>query len=107
MQWDLGLLGVVVLTGMALGYGVVVQLAFLHTPYRWAGLAGAVAFFVAGVLVSEVLFGWATAAELQPNIDGLSFDEVLLVYAVGIPVAVAGRYLVRRERPHSSTPVLR
>ncbi len=107
MQWDLGLLGVVVLTGMALGYGVVVQVAFLNTPYRWAGLAGAVAFFVAGVLVSEVVFGWATAAELQPNIDGLSFDEVLLVYAVGIPLAVAGRYLVRRERPHSSTPVLR
>ena len=27
---------------------------------------------------SEGLFGWATEEELQPNVDGLSRDEILL-----------------------------
>jgi hypothetical protein len=40
-------------------------------------IAGSV-FFVAGLLTSEVWFGWATQEELQPNMDGLSFDEAVL-----------------------------
>lgn len=48
-------------------------------------LFSAVVYFVAGILVSEVWFGWATEEELQPNIDGLSFDEVLLMDAGGSP----------------------
>jgi hypothetical protein len=36
------------------------------------------AFFVAGLLISEVWFGSAAQADLQPNIDGLSRDEALL-----------------------------
>jgi hypothetical protein len=105
MQWDLGWLGAGVLAAMAVGYGVFVQLLFLNTPYRWLGAIGAVAFFVAGILVSEGLFGWATAAELQPNIDGLSFDEVLLSYVIAVPIALLGRSRVPGERRH--TPVHR
>jgi hypothetical protein len=31
------------------------------------------------MFISEVWFGWATQEELQPNIDGRSFAEVLLI----------------------------
>ena len=63
----------------------------------------AAAYFAAGLLVSEVWFGWATAEELQPNIDGLSFDEVNLVTLFGIIMAVALRYVVRRDRASRAT----
>jgi hypothetical protein len=59
------------------------------------GAAGAAAFFGAGVFISEILFGRATETELQPNIDGLSFDEVLLGYAIGIPILLGLRHLIR------------
>ncbi len=29
-----------------------------------------IAYFVLGLVTSEVLFGWATEKELQPNVDG-------------------------------------
>ena len=45
---------------------------------RWLWLIAAAGYFVGGLFISEVWFGWATQEELQPNIDGLSFDEVLL-----------------------------
>jgi hypothetical protein len=31
------------------------------------------------LFISEVWYGWAAQEELRPNIDGLSFDEVLLI----------------------------
>jgi branched-subunit amino acid ABC-type transport system permease component len=50
-------------------------------------------------------FGWATAAELQPNIDGLSFDEVMLFATVsGIVVVLATWYLTRRSRVGTDGP---
>lgn len=36
-------------------------------------------YFAAGLFISEVWFGWADEEDLQPNYDGLSFDEVLLI----------------------------
>lgn len=105
MQWDLGLQGIGVLMLLALGFGVFTQLMFWSRTTWWAGLIGTAAYFVAGLFISEVWFGWATQAELQPNIDGLSFDEVLLAYAVGIPIVLVARYLVRRpplHRPQSA-----
>jgi Na+/proline symporter len=100
MQWDLGLQGIGVLMLLALGFGVFTQLMFWSRTTWWAGLIGTAAYFVAGLLISEVWFGWATQAELQPNIDGLSFDEVLLGYVVAVPIVLVTRYLTRRNRRH-------
>jgi hypothetical protein len=99
MQWDLGLQGLGVLAVMSLGFGLLAQLAVgrLTTQWLWA-IAGAT-YFVAGLFISEVWFGWATGADLQPNIDGLSFDEVLLIGLVpGFPVVLVTWYWTRRSR---------
>jgi hypothetical protein len=45
------------------------------------------------------VFGWATEADLQPNIDGLSFDEVLLGLFIAVPAVLVARFLVGRSRP--------
>jgi hypothetical protein len=58
--------------------------------------------FVIGLVVSEGLFGWATDEELQPNMDGLSFDEVLLTFLVGVVVVLMARALMWR-RSHRPT----
>lgn len=100
MQWDLGLQGLAVLAVMSLGFGLFTQLLFFSRPMWWMGLLATAAFFIGGLFISEVWFGWATGAELQPNIDGLSFDEVLLGYAIGVPIVLVARYLTRRRGLH-------
>ena len=80
MQWDLGLEGVAVLAAMSLGFGVIAGL-LVGRGARHRLLATALATtacFGVGLFTSEVLFGWATEEQLQPNVDGLSRDEVLL-----------------------------
>lgn len=102
MQWDLGLVGFGVLVVMALVFGVFTQVMFWKHATRWLWLGAAAVFAVVGLLISEVWFGWATQAELQPNIDGLSFDEVLISYFVGVPIVLIARYLVwRRDHPRT------
>ena len=102
MQWDLGPEGVLVLAGMSAAFAVAAHLILARTTTRWVGLVAAVAFFVAGMLVSEVWFGWATEEELQPNVDGLSFDEVLITGLLGVLVLfVVRHYARRRHRPTS------
>lgn len=106
MQWDLGLQGLAVLGAISLGFGVVA--AFLVGRGRahrlWASVITTVACFGVGVLTSEWLFGWATEEDLQPNIDGLSRDEVLLSSVVTTAlVLLAMRYVTRRRQgthPH-------
>jgi hypothetical protein len=45
----------------------------------------------------------ATEEDLQPNIDGLSFDEVLLIGLVpGIASVLVTRYVTPRRRRHSA-----
>lgn len=51
-----------------------------------------------GLFVSEVWFGWATAVELQPNIDGLSFDEVLITFLIGGVIVLVARYVTHARR---------
>ena len=77
MDWDLGLQGAALLLGMSLAFGALAQLFAGRRTTRWLWLIAAGTFFVAGLLTSEVWFGWATEEDLQPNVDGLSFDEVL------------------------------
>ena len=99
MQWDLGLQGLVVLAAMSLGFGVLAGLVVgKGVGYRLLATAiTAIACFAVGLFTSEVLFGWATEEELQPNVDGLSRDEVLLssVLTAAVVVLVI-RYLGRR-----------
>ena len=99
MQWDLGLQGGVLLVAMSLGFGVIAQLVGGRETTRWLWLIAAAGYFVGGLFISEVWFGWATQAELQPNIDGLSFDEVLLIGLVpGIVTVLVTRFVTRRIR---------
>jgi formate hydrogenlyase subunit 3/multisubunit Na+/H+ antiporter MnhD subunit len=105
MQWDLGLQGLGLLIAMSLGFGVIAQLVMGRATTRWLWLIGTVGYFVGGLFTSEVWFGWATEEELQPNIDGLSFDEVLLFGLItGIVTVLATWYLTRRSR-HRRTDV--
>ena len=98
MHWDLGVYGVAVLAGMSVAFGLIAYLIVGRRDARWIWPIGAICYFVAGVLVSEVWFGWATVEELQPNIDGLSFDEVNLVTLLGLIVTVVFRYAARRNK---------
>ena len=98
MEWDLGLWGVAYLLAMSLVFGGVAHLVAGRVTTKWLWLIAAFGFFVLGLVISEVFFGWATAEDLQPNIDGLSRDEVLLG-AVPAMAAVlfARRWVLRRH----------
>ena len=99
MQWDLGLQGIGVLASMSIGFGAIAQLIVGRWTTRWLWAIAAATYFVSGLLISEVWFGWATEAELQPNIDGLSFDEVLLIGLVPtVAVVLLTWYLARSGR---------
>jgi Na+/proline symporter len=104
VQWDLGLQGLAVLGVMALVLGAFTHFVFWGRATRWLWLIASVAFFVLGLIISEVWFGWATEADLQPNIDGLSLDEVLIGLLVGALAVLVTRYLVGRRRHHPVTP---
>ena len=108
MEWDLGLLGLGLLLLMSLGFGVIAQLIAGKETTRWLWLIATAGYFVGGLFVSEVWFGWATQEELQPNIDGLSFDEVLLLGTLaGIVTLLITRWVTgrnRRRRSPSSQP---
>ena len=100
MEWDLGLTGLGVLALMSLAFGLIahaVLLALRRSPTRWLWAIASATYFVGGVFISEVMFGWATADDLQPNIDGLSFDEVLLFGVVPGIVAVVVTWYVTRQ----------
>lgn len=58
---------------------------------------------LSATLISEVWFGWATAEDLQPNIDGLSFDEVLLGLVPGVLGVLGIRFWARAGRSRQAT----
>jgi hypothetical protein len=99
MQWDLGIQGLGLLVLMSLVFGAFAQLVAGRSTTRWMWLIAAGIYFACGLFVSEVWFGWATEEELQPNIDGLSFDEVLLLGLFpGVAAVLVTRYVSRRRR---------
>lgn len=106
MEWDLGPQGLALLGAMSLGFGAIAGLIVSGDLRRrgWTSGVATVACFGVGLFTSEVLFGWATEEELQPNIDGLSRDEVLLsgVLTTALVLLVM-HHLGRRRRsgdPH-------
>lgn len=107
MQWDLGLEGVSLLAAISFCFGV---LAGLLVGRGWAHRLVAtaittVACFCVGLLTSEWVFGWATEEELQPNVDGLSRDEVLLSSLLTTALVVLiMRYLARRREARHPVP---
>lgn len=105
MQWDLGFSGLLYLAAMSLVFGLMAALLVgKGAAFRvWAGAITTAACFSIGLVVSEVLFGWASEEELQPNIDGLSRDEVLLCSVLTTAVVVLTmRYLARRSEREAS-----
>lgn len=104
MEWDLGLAGLGLLLAMSVGFGLVAQLIAGRFVTRHMWLIGTVGFFALGLLISEGLFGWATEEDLQPNYDGLSFDETLLALFPSIAVVVLVRWQVRRHRAAGRSP---
>jgi hypothetical protein len=103
MQWDLGPQGLGLLILTSRGFGVIAQFVAERATTRWLWVIAGAGYFVGGLFISEVWFGWATQEELQPNIDGLSFDEVLLIGLVpGILSVLVTRYVTRRTRRHST-----
>jgi hypothetical protein len=104
MQWDLGWQGLAVLGGMSLAFGVLAGLLVgKSATHRLMAIAIAtVACFGVGLVISEMLFGWATEEDLQPNIDGLSRDEVLIAQVLTTAaVVLVMRYLARRPGTHA------
>lgn len=98
MEWDLGFEGLALLAAMSLGFGAFAGLV-ASRPVEHRLLAAAittVACFAVGLVTSEVLFGWATEEELQPNVDGLSRDEVLLSSVLTTALVVL---VMRRRHP--------
>lgn len=105
MQWDLGLQGLTVLAAISLGFGVLGGLLVGDGWARrlWAAAITTVACVGVGLLTSEWLFGWATEEELQPNVDGLSRDEVLLSSLLTTALVVlVMRYLAHRAQEPTS-----
>lgn len=100
MEWDLGLWGAAYLLALSLGFGLVAHLVAGRVTTKWLWLIASAGFFVLGLVISEVFFGWATEEDLQPNIDGLSRDEVLLGFLPAIvAVLFARRWGLRRHEP--------
>ena len=104
MEWDLGLWGVAYLLAMSVAFGVVAHLVAGGVTTKWLWLIATAGFFVLGLLISEVFFGGATEEDLQPNIDGLSRDEVLLGLLPGIAAVLLARRWGLRRHGHRRTP---
>ena len=98
MDWDLGWTGLLYLVAMSVGFGLLAQLLSWRAAPKWLWALVSVVYFGVGILVSELWFGWATEEDLQPNIDGLSRDEVLLIGLVPVAVAVVvTRWIAKRH----------
>ena len=108
MEWDLGLSGAAYLLAMSVTFGVLAQAVAGRVTTSWVWLIATAGFFALGLFISEVLFGWATEEDLQPNIDGLSRDEVLLGAIPGIAaVLLARRWGARRHHRRQPPPTPR
>ena len=107
MEWDVGFRGLGLLAIMAAGFAAVAQLLMWRATTHRLWIIAGTTYFLSGLFVSEVWFGWANEEDLQPNIDGLSFDEVLLLASLFGVAAVAATWLASRRRGAGRRPALR
>jgi hypothetical protein len=108
MDYNLGLWGLGLLVLMSVGFGLIAQLVIGISRTRWASLVAGAAFFIGGLVASEVVFAWATIDDLQPIIDGLLFDEALLGGLVlGVATTIVTWLLVRQPGADLHRPALR
>ena len=98
MEWDLGLRGLGLLLAISLGFGFVAQLLMWRVTTHWLWLIAAAVYFASGLLISEVWFGWATEEDLQPNIDGLSFDEAVFISLIPGLLVMLIAWIARHNR---------
>jgi hypothetical protein len=106
MEWDMGAQGLAALGAISLIFGVLGGLLVGDglAQRLWTAAITTAACFGIGLVTSEGVFGWATEEDLQPNIDGLSRDEVVLSSALTTAViVVAYRYVARRHRRPAGT----
>ena len=110
MQWDLGAQGVALLGAISLGFGILAGLVVGGgaRDRLVAVVVCTAACFGVGLVTSEGLCGWATEEELQPNVDGLSRDEVLLssLLTTAVVVLVLRRLGRRSGEPRHQQPAL-
>jgi hypothetical protein len=92
------------LAAMSLGFGLLAQLFAGRGTTRCMWLIGASTFFVVGLLISEVWFGWATEADLQPNIDGLLRERGATRDIPSIAIVVLTRHMVKRRSSMPTGP---
>jgi hypothetical protein len=109
VNYDLESIGLAILVGFSFGFGAIAQLIVGNRATHWLWLTGAAGWFVGGIAASEVIVGTMTAAEIQPIVGGLAFDEALLGGLVGGVLAVVATWLVARasgieRRAGGSTP---
>jgi Na+/proline symporter len=98
MDYDLGITGLGLLTVMSLAFGGIAQAIFWRVATHWMWLIGALAYFVGGLVASEIVFAWATEGDLQPLIDGLLLDESMLGgLLVGVPVVLVTWWVTRHR----------
>lgn len=103
MQFDLGFWGLALLIGLSLAFGAIAHFV-LRGRTSWMWLIAATAWFIGGLIASEVVFATATSAELQPIIDGLAFDEALLGGLLGGSLgAIVTRALVGGRTSQAAT----
>lgn len=105
MNFNLALEGFALLFMFSVIFGGLahVLLARSSTPWMWP--IGAVAFFVGGLIASEIVWGTATVDEVQPIIGGLAVDESMLGgLLLGVPVVLVSWYLGRQNRRHRAAP---
>lgn len=105
MEFDLGIQGLAILTGISLGFGVLAQLvAGRRAGTQWLWLMAAAGWFAGGLFASEVVFASATEQELQPLIDGLALDESLLGGLIaGLAVVIVAVLVGGSRRSHRPT----
>ena len=87
------------------GLRIIAQAIAGRATTGWLWLIASGAYFLGALFTSEVWFGWATEKELQPNFDGLSYDEALLFGLLfGIASIVVTWFVTRRSRRHRARP---
>lgn len=104
MKLELALEGFALLYMFSTIFGGAAHVMFARSSTRWMWLIGSVAFFIGGLVMSEVFFGTATVDDVQPFIGGLAVDESAFGgLLLGVPVVIATWYLARTGRLHVPT----